>query len=98
MVEMATISVVTWPMLAGQLVTSGAQDVTVYMFVEYTVDVVYDGVVGTALGALVVEPGRVPELPTTSVVVGIGAGVLCDMTSLDLPGTGVASTLDLAVV
>ncbi len=37
------------------------------MFVEYTVDVVYDGVagielVGMTLGTLVVEPGRVAEL------------------------------------
>lgn len=59
-------------------------------------DVVYDGVVGTALGALVVEPGRVAELATTREVVGIG--VLCNITSLDLPGTGAASMLDLVVV
>ena len=35
------ISVVTEPSLAGQLVTVGAQDVTVYTVVLYTVEVVY---------------------------------------------------------
>ena len=34
-------SVVTEPSLAGQLVTVGAQDVTVYTVVVYTVEVVY---------------------------------------------------------
>jgi hypothetical protein len=40
-------SVVTEPSLAGQLVTVGAQDVTVYTVVVYTVEVVY-GVVEAA--------------------------------------------------
>jgi hypothetical protein len=40
-------SVVTEPSLAGQLVTVGAQDVTVYTVVLYTVEVVY-GVVEAA--------------------------------------------------
>jgi len=37
----AIVSVVTFPILAGQLVTSGAQEVTMYTLVVYTVEVVY---------------------------------------------------------
>jgi hypothetical protein len=36
----ATVSVVTLPILAGQSVTVAAQEVTVYIVVVYTVDVV----------------------------------------------------------
>ncbi len=38
-----TVSVVTWPILAGQSVTLAAQLIIVYVVVPYTVEVVYAG-------------------------------------------------------
>ena len=38
------ISVVSFPILPGQSVTVGAQDVIVYTDVEYTVEIVYSAV------------------------------------------------------
>jgi len=54
------VSVVTWPILPGQSVTVGAQEVMVYTLVLYTVEVVYFAGYEVATGELVAteSPGQ----------------------------------------
>lgn len=54
----AMTSVVTWPSLAGQLVTVGAQLVMVYVLVEYTVEVVQPVGHSVATGVEVAVTGQ----------------------------------------
>lgn len=79
----AIVSVVTFPMLAGQSVTFGAHEVIVYVLVAYTVEIVYsvaDGVgvdVGTGLivlAAIVTGQTVVYRLITSVVTWPIMAG------------------------